>query len=99
MCLAIPMKIIEVRGDGTGVGELEGSRHEVNLTLVPGIGVGSYAVVHAGFAIERMNEAEADTILAVFAEIEEWQKNAVESGDSSAPSPQPSPLKGEGVAP
>jgi hydrogenase expression/formation protein HypC len=82
MCLAIPMKIIEVRGDGTGVGELEGSRHEVNLTLVPGIGVGAYAVVHAGFAIERMNEAEADTILAVFAEIEEWQKHAVEATDS-----------------
>jgi hydrogenase expression/formation protein HypC len=77
MCLAIPMKLIEIRSDGTGVGELEGNLHDVNLSLVPGIGVGAYVVVHAGFAIERMNEAEANAILSVFAEIEEWQKNAV----------------------
>ena len=93
MCLAIPMKLIEIRPDGTGVGELEGSRHEVNLSLVPGIPLGAYMVVHAGYAIERMNEAEADTILSVFREIAEWQQNAVEA----TPSPQPSPLKGEGV--
>jgi len=79
MCLAIPMKLIEVRPDGTGVGELDGSRHEVNLCLVPGIAVGAYVVVHAGFAIERMNEAEANTILSVFQEIADWQKQAVEA--------------------
>ena len=91
MCLAIPMKIIEIRGDGTGVGELEGNQHEVNLSLVPGIGVGAYVVVHAGFAIERMNEAEANTILSVFAEIEEWQTNAVSATDSLTPSPVTTP--------
>jgi hydrogenase expression/formation protein HypC len=85
MCLAVPMKIIEVRGDGTGVAELEGSRHEVNLTLVPDAAVGAYIIVHAGFAIERMNEHEADTILAVFAEIAEWQKNAVEATAPAKP--------------
>jgi len=79
MCLAVPMKMIEVRGDGTGVAELDGSRNEVNLTLVPDITVGSYVVVHAGFAIERMNEAEANAILAVFDEIAEWQRTAVEA--------------------
>ena len=91
MCLAVPMKIIEVRGDGTGVAELDGSRHEVNLTLVPDAGIGTYIIVHASFAIERMNEHEANTILSVFAEIADWQNNAVESA--------PSPLKGEGVKP
>lgn len=85
MCLAVPMKIMEVRGDGTGVAELEGSRHEVNLTLVPDAGVGAYVIVHAGYAIERMNEHEADTILGVFAEIAEWQKHAVESAAPGAP--------------
>lgn len=80
MCLAVPMKLIEVRGDKTGVAELDGSRHEVNLSLVPGIEVGAYVVVHAGYAIERMNEAEANAILAVFDEIADWQKHAVEAG-------------------
>jgi hydrogenase expression/formation protein HypC len=56
MCLAVPMKIIEVRDDKTGVAELDGSRHEVNLSLVPDAGIGAYIIVHAGFAIERMNE-------------------------------------------
>lgn len=95
MCLAIPMKLVEIRGDGTGVGELDGSRHDVNLSLVPGIALGSYVVVHAGFAIERMNEAEANTILSVFQEIAEWQQNAVES----APAPQlPTPGIGSTAA-
>jgi hydrogenase expression/formation protein HypC len=52
-----------------GVAELEGSRQEVNLSLVPYAVVGSYVIVHAGFAIERMNEHEANTILAVFEEM------------------------------
>ncbi len=69
MCLAVPMKIVEVRPDRIGVAELEGSRQEVNLSLVPDAGVGSYVIVHAGFAIERMNEHEANTILAVFEEM------------------------------
>ena len=80
MCLAVPMKIVEVRDDKTGVAELDGSRHEVNLSLVPGAGIGAYVIVHAGYAIERMNEAEANAILAVFDEIADWQKNAVEAG-------------------
>ncbi len=69
MCLAVPMKIVELLPDKVGVAELEGSRQEVNLSLVPDAGVGSYVIVHAGFAIERMNEHEADEILAVFAEM------------------------------
>ena len=63
------MKIVELRPDKVGVAELDGSRQEVNLSLVPDAGVGSYVIVHAGFAIERMNEHEADEILAVFAEM------------------------------
>lgn len=93
MCLAVPMKIIEVRADGTGVAELDGSRHDVNLSLVPSAGIGSYVIVHAGFAIERMNPQEADAILAVFAELAEWQKNAVEA----VPATPPPPGKGEGA--
>ena len=73
------MKLMEIRPDGTGVAELDGSRHDVNLTLVPSAEVGAYLIVHAGFAIERMNEHEANTILSVFAELADWQKNAVES--------------------
>lgn len=74
MCLAVPMKIVEVRPDRVGIAELDGSRQEVNLALVPDAGVGSYVIVHAGFAIERMNQHEADTILAVFEELAVQQR-------------------------
>lgn len=86
MCLAVPMKIVEIRTDGIGVAELDGSRHEVNLSLVPEAGLGTYVIVHAGFAIERMNESEANAILAVFDEIASWQKNAVEATSTLTPS-------------
>lgn len=73
MCLAVPMRIVEIRADGTGVADLDGSRHEVNLSLVPGTTVGMYVIVHAGFAIERMNQHEADTILNLFEELAAMQ--------------------------
>ncbi len=69
MCLAVPMKIVEIRGDGKGVAELEGSRHVVDLSLVTGARLGVYVIVHAGFAIETLDQAEADATLALFAEI------------------------------
>jgi len=73
MCLAVPMKIVEIRPDGTGVADLDGSRHDVNLSLVPDAAVGMYIIVHAGFAIERMNQHEADAILTLFEEMAAMQ--------------------------
>ncbi|UCF79079.1 MAG: HypC/HybG/HupF family hydrogenase formation chaperone [Candidatus Eiseniibacteriota bacterium] len=58
MCLAIPVRVMEVSGD-TATVEIEGVRREVNVMLVPDIKVGEYAVVHAGFAIGKLDEQEA----------------------------------------
>lgn len=69
MCLAVPMRVVEVRPDGTAVAELDGSRHDVDLSLVPDASVGSYVIVHAGYAIEKMNQREADAILQVLEEL------------------------------
>ena len=69
MCLAVPMKVVEMRPDGTGVVEIEGSRHEANLSLISEPKIGEYVIVHAGFAIEKLNEDEAREQLAVFAEL------------------------------
>ena len=69
MCLAVPMRIVEIHENGTGVAELDGSRHEVDLSLVPGTKLGTYVIVHAGYAIEKMNQTEADAILQLFDEL------------------------------
>ncbi len=58
MCLAIPMKLIEKRGD-LGIVEAGDTTREVALTLLPDATVGGYLLVHAGFAIRQIDEQEA----------------------------------------
>ena len=71
MCLAVPMEIVDILADGIGIGDLDGVRHEVDLSLVAEARVGDYVVVHAGFAIEKLDRQEADTRLALFDELAE----------------------------
>lgn len=65
MCLAIPMKVVEVN-DNKGVVETGGIFKAVDISLVSPLSPGDYVIVHAGFAIERMNEAEARKTLDFF---------------------------------
>ena len=54
MCLAIPMKVISINGE-SGEVEVGGIIYKVNFRLVPGITINDYVIVHAGFAIEKLN--------------------------------------------
>ena len=58
MCLAVPGQIIEVRGTDAKV-DFQGSRREVSLVMTPEAAVGDWVLVHAGFAINTIGEAEA----------------------------------------
>jgi hydrogenase expression/formation protein HypC len=62
MCLAIPMKLIE-RSDVLGIVEIDGVRREVSLMLQPEVALGDYVLVHAGYAIGVVDEAEAQATL------------------------------------
>ena len=62
MCLAIPMKIIEIKGD-EGFVESSGLRRKANFSLVKNPKIGEYVLLHAGFAIERVKEKEAQKTL------------------------------------
>lgn len=64
MCLAIPMKLIE-RDEIQGTVEVDGVRREVSLILLDDASVGEYLLVHAGYAIGRVDEAEAMETLAL----------------------------------
>jgi len=66
MCLAVPMQLIDVRNDGSGTGDLDGMRHEVDLSLVDTPAAGDYVIVHAGYAIEKLDEEEANERLRMF---------------------------------
>jgi len=67
MCLAIPGKIISLTGDDplerTGRIDFSGIVKEINLAFVPEAAVGQYVLVHAGFAIALVDEAEAEETL------------------------------------
>lgn len=70
MCLAVPMKLIEVSGE-SGVAESGGVTVPVALQLLDDPKVGDYVIVHAGFAIQTIDTEEAQERLKLFAEMAE----------------------------
>ncbi len=69
MCLAIPMEITSIEDD-TAVCAVDGVSLKASLALVPHAKVGDWAIVHAGFAIELLDEHEARETIRIFEEIE-----------------------------
>lgn len=58
MCLAIPLKLVEIDGN-RAVGEAMGMRRELRVDFIDAPNLGEYVIVHAGFAIERLGEQQA----------------------------------------
>ena len=74
MCLAVPGKIIDITDDDSttrrGKVSFGGVVKEINLFFTPEAGIGDYVIVHAGFAISKLNEKEAEQILGYLVEFE-----------------------------
>ena len=68
MCLAVPGRVIEIKGK-VAVVDFGGVRREVRLDLLPNVEAGDYVIVHTGFAIERLDEKRALEILEAWAEV------------------------------
>ena len=69
MCLAIPGKVIKKLNDDNSLIDYgDGTKRKVNTSLVD-INIGDYVLVHAGFAIEKLNKKEAKETLAIFREL------------------------------
>lgn len=66
MCLAVPIKIIEVCNDQLAVGEQLGVQVEFSTALLDEVKIGDFVLVHAGIAIETLDESEAYETLAVW---------------------------------
>ena len=78
MCLAIPSKIIKIE-DNVATIDVEGVQRKVSLLLLEDAMFGEYVIVHAGFAIQRIDEAAAKETLNLLREAAEL----VEKGDSN----------------
>ena len=68
MCLAVPARITEVLPGSLAKAEVGGITKEVNLCLVEDVTVGDFVIVHVGFALAKLELAEAEATLALFAE-------------------------------
>ncbi|MFW6138932.1 MAG: HypC/HybG/HupF family hydrogenase formation chaperone [Spirochaetota bacterium] len=68
MCLAVAGKIISVEGK-SGVVDIGGVKRNVSLHLVPEAGVGTWVLLHAGFAIQSIDEQEAKTTMSLLEEM------------------------------
>jgi len=69
MCLAIPVRIEELLDEQTAVACIGGLRKTVNVALLDDLKVGDYVILHVGFALQKLDEAEAQRSLALFAEM------------------------------
>ena len=67
MCLAIPVRVVELRDEATAIVDLDGIRREISLALVDGVEIGDYVILHVGYALARLDPAEAERTLALFA--------------------------------
>ena len=67
MCLAVPLKLVEINGKDA-VGEALGMQRAVRVDFIPDPKPGDYVMVHAGFAIERLPEEQ------VMDDLETWEE-------------------------
>lgn len=72
MCLAIPGKILEINGNQALV-DFDGIQQKIIIALIQDPEIGKYVVVHAGYAIEQINEEEAMEAIEQWKEIAEDQ--------------------------
>ena len=70
MCLALPSRVVEQLDDDQAKVDLGGVTKAVSLALVADVAVGDYVIVHVGYALTKVDPAEAEKTLALFAEME-----------------------------
>ncbi|SPE21083.1 Hydrogenase assembly chaperon [Burkholderiales bacterium] len=67
MCLAIPARVIELRGEAQVLVDLDGVRRLISRELIDEVAVGDYLIVHVGYALSRLDEDEARRTLDLLA--------------------------------
>ncbi|MFW9855105.1 MAG: HypC/HybG/HupF family hydrogenase formation chaperone [Candidatus Thorarchaeota archaeon] len=59
MCLAIPGRILQIRENGIALVDFLGVKREANVSLIENAQLDDYVIVHAGFAIQKIDPKEA----------------------------------------
>lgn len=75
MCLAVPVKVLELIDEKKAKVEINGVRLDVSTAFTPDVAVDDYVIVHAGFTIEKITPEDAKDKLALWDEYHEKQRN------------------------
>ena len=70
MCLAVPAQLVDQQGQ-EALADLHGNQVWINTTLVPEARVGDWVLIHAGFAIQQLNEQDATRTWAVLEDLQD----------------------------
>ena len=73
MCLSVPAKIIEINGEMARVAVGE-TIVNASLQMLDDVKIGDYVLLHTGFALQKISDADAAETLALFDELEELNK-------------------------
>jgi len=85
MCLGIPVKVIEVIDSQMGKVDYQGTKIKASFALVQDIKVGDWVILHAGYAISKLDEQEARETLQLFKEIVQAEQQTGEgNGDADS---------------
>lgn len=68
MCLALPVRVVDLVGSEDAVVDLGGIRKQISLALVDDVAVGDYVILHVGYALTKLDPDEAEKTLALFRE-------------------------------
>jgi len=82
MCLAVPARVVELLDDDRATVNLGGVKTTISLALVEDVAIDDYVIVHVGYAINKLDPAEAERTLALLAEA-----GMAQSGDAVAGAP------------
>ena len=83
MCLAIPARVVEVRPNQQAVIDLAGVRKEISIALIDEVQVDEYVIVHAGYAIGKLDAEEAQRTLDMFNELEQAQSSQMSAAPAA----------------
>jgi hydrogenase expression/formation protein HypC len=70
MCVAIPMRVVEINGN-EAVCEYEGIKRTARIDLLPEVKVGDYVLIHVGFVIQKIDIDSAEKTLKLYKQMQE----------------------------
>ncbi|QHO78009.1 hydrogenase assembly protein HupF [Bradyrhizobium sp. CCBAU 051011] len=69
MCLSVPAEVTKILPDDLAIVSIDGIRKEISIALIDDLAVGDYVLVHVGYALARIDPAEAEHTLQLLQEL------------------------------